>query len=289
MIGKTRQESAAEIEEVFDQEVGRARGILRRPVPAAKLRHARRAPPNDLADWITHYWMISWDLRGCKPLLVENLPHPNIHLVFEKGTSSVVLGVQTSKFSRVLKDCSQVFGIKFRPGGFRPFLRMPVASLADRQIPAKRVFGKSVVALEEVLVSSCKEDEKVETANAFFRARLPKPDKTVALADRLVKSIYEERDIKTVNDLVARAGIGKRSLQRIFKDYVGVSPKWVILRYRLHEVIEQLNSCGSLDWAQLAVELGYFDQAHLINDFKSMVGYTPTQYQKLVSKKFIQA
>src|SRR5580704_320290 len=61
-------------------EVGRARGILRRPLPAGKLAHARRSPPPDLAYWIAHYWRITWDLRGHAPHLVENLPHPNIHV-----------------------------------------------------------------------------------------------------------------------------------------------------------------------------------------------------------------
>ncbi|MGC2278440.1 MAG: helix-turn-helix domain-containing protein, partial [Candidatus Acidiferrales bacterium] len=65
---------------------------------------------------------------------------------------------------------------------------------------------------------------------------------------------------------------------------VGVSPKWVIRRYRLHEAIEKFNSCSRPDWAQLALELGYFDQAHLINDFRSIVGYSPSQYQKLITK-----
>jgi AraC-like DNA-binding protein len=286
MIGKTRQKPEAQVEEVFDEEVGRARGILRRELPAstAKLRHARRAPPPDLAEWITHYWMIGWDLRGCEPQLVENLPHPNIHLVFEEGSKAYVLGVQTSKFARVLRGRGQVFGVKFKPGGFRPFLKGSVSSLGDRKIPAKRIFGKAVLDLKKILTSSCANEEKMEAASAFFRERKPRPDKTIAIADELVKGIFEKRDIKTVNDLAERARIGKRSIQRIFKNYVGVSPKWVILRYRLHEVIEQLNSLRTPDWAQLALELGYFDQAHLINDFKSMVGCTPTQFQRTVAK-----
>ena len=284
MIGKTRQGSAAEVEEVFDPEVGRARGILRRPLLAGKLRHSRRRPPPDLAYWIAHYWLISWDLRGCEPQVVESLPHPNVHAVFEDD-SSVVCGVQTCKFSRVLEGRSQVFGIKFRPGGFRAFFASPVSSLADRTIPVKRIFGKDVAALEAVLVSSCRESEKVEAANAFFRARVPEPDKTIALASQLVERILAQPDIKTVDDLVIRAGIGKRSIQRIFNEYVGVSPKWTIRRYRLHEVIEKVNSGGRPAWAELALELGYFDQAHFINDFRSIVGYSPTQYQRLAAKQ----
>lgn len=283
MIGKTRQRPAAQIEEVFDPEVGRARGVLRRPLPAGKLSHARRSPPPDLARWVAHYWMISWDLRGCEPHLAENLPHPNIHLIFENKTA-VVSGVQSRKFSRVLEGRSQVFGIKFKPGGFRPFLKCPVSSLADSTVPAKLIFGPAINALTSILVSSSRETKKIAAANAFFRARLPEPDDTIALADQLVARILADPAIKKVDDLASRAGIGKRSLQRIFNDYVGASPKWVIRRYRLHDLVEKFGPRSRPDWALLALDLGYFDQAHLINDFKSMIGYTPAQYQNQVAK-----
>jgi AraC-like DNA-binding protein len=284
MIGKTRQRPAAEIEELFDPEVGRARGMLRRSLPVGKFRHSRRAPSADLAFWIAHYWMISWDLRGCEPHIGESLPHPNIHMVFGESAAKIY-GVQTHKFVRILEGKSQVFGVKFRPGGFRAFVDVPVSKLADRTIPAKRVFGDDVETLGAALLSSSKEKEKVEAANAFFHERVPPPNKTIELADQLVGLILQEPEIKTVDDLVIRTGLGKRSLQRIFSEYVGVSPKWVIRRYRLHELIEKLNSGEQMNWAQVAVELGYFDQAHLINDFKSIVGASPVQYQKQVSKK----
>jgi AraC-like DNA-binding protein len=227
--------------------------------------------------------MVSWDLRGEKPHVQETLPHPNIHVVFEKD-NSMVGGVTTGKFTRVLEGQSHVFGIKFRPGGFHPFLKSPVSALTNRTIAVNRIFGKNVDALEAVLVSPCDEDEMVEAASAFFRLRAPEPDETVALAGQLVNRILGEPDIKTVDDLVGRTGIGKRSLQRIFHEYVGINPKWVIRRYRLHELVERLNSGEQLDWSQLALELGYFDQAHLINDFRSIVGYSPTQYQELAGR-----
>jgi AraC-like DNA-binding protein len=284
VIGKTRQPAAAQIEELFDPEVGRARGVLRHPLPAGKLSHARRSPPPDLAYWIAHYWMISWDLRGSRPHLAENLPHPNVHLIFENG-AAVVSGVQTRKFSRLLEGRSQVFGIKFKPGGFRPFLKSSVSSLADSTVPAKRIFGPAIDALTAILVSSSRESKKIAAANSFFRKHLPEPDATIALADQLVARILREPAIKKVDDLVSRAGIGKRSLQRIFHDYVGASPKWVIRRYRLHELVEKFGPRSRPDWAQLALELGYFDQAHLINDFKSVIGYTPAQYQSQIAKR----
>jgi AraC-like DNA-binding protein len=283
MIGKTRQEAAGQMEEVFDPTVGKARGVLKPPPSAGQFRHARRSPSLELAHFIAHYWMVSWDLRGLPPHTAETLPHPNVQAVFERG-NSMVSGVFTGKFTRLLEGQSHVFGIKFTPGGFRSFLKSPVSSLANRTVPVTRIFGKDVDALEAVLVSSIEEGEMIEAANAFFRTRAPAPDETTTSAGQLVGRIFSESDLKTVDDLVRRTGLGKRSLQRLFNEYVGVNPKWVIRRYRLHELVERFNSGEQPDYAQLALELGYFDQAHLINDFRSIVGYSPTRYQTLAGK-----
>ena len=283
MIGKTRQKAGAQVEEVFDPEVGRARGMLKPRLTGGKMRHSRRRPSADLVPWIAHYWIINWDLRGCEPQIVESLPHPNVHLVFENG-DAIVCGVQTHKFSRVLEGKSHVFGVKFRPGGFRPFFDGPVSKLADRVVPASRIFGKDLDALQEIALSSCAENNKVQAANTFFHARMPKHDPSRGLAEGLVDQILREPEIKTVDDLAIRTGMGKRSLQRLFSEYVGASPKWVIRRYRLHELIEKSNSSRKLDWSQVALDLGYFDQAHLINDFKSIVGLSPSEYQKMLAK-----
>ena len=286
MIGKTRQQPA-EVEEYFDPEVGKARGILtRHPPQAGKFRHSRRSPAASLSSWIDHYWMVVWDLRGLEPYRAQMLPHPNFQVVFE-ASGSQVGGVSTRMFTRVLEGESHVFGVKFSAGAFRPFLRGPASSLADRTVAVTQVLGEEVGALEAILISrDTSEDDMIAAANAFFLPRLPAaPDETIVLAGQLVRRILEDRDIKTVDDLVSKAGIGKRTLQRVFNEYVGVNPKWVIRRYRLHELIERVHdSQNPVDWAQLALELGYFDQAHLINDFRSIVGCSPVQYQKQASK-----
>jgi len=284
MIGKTRQTEPAperyENEESFDPALGQPRGVLRRPPPAAgKFRHARRSAASELAPWIDHYWMVFWDLRGCEPRLVETLPHPNIHVVFEKPETRA-WGISTRKFSRMLEGRMHVFGIKFTPGGFFPFFRKPVSSLAERFAPVDEVFGPDAKRLEKLILATEDENEMTAAADAFLLARRPGPDEKADLARQLVERILHEPGILTVEDLAMHSGLHVRGLQRLFSRYVGVSPKWVIRRYRLHELLEQMHSGKSLDWAQLAVDLGYFDQAHLINDFKSITGYAPSEYTK---------
>jgi AraC-like DNA-binding protein len=92
--------------------------------------------------------------------------------------------------------------------------------------------------------------------------------------------VAKERDIRKVADLAARYRVNERTLQRLFARYVGVSPKWVIQRYRLHEAAEQLAAQESLDQAALALELGYSDQAHFVRDFKSIIGLSPAAYAR---------
>lgn len=115
-------------------------------------------------------------------------------------------------------------------------------------------------------------------ADAFVLALDPCLDSDAILAYRCVAEIRENRQVVKVDDLVNVVGIGKRRLQRLFFDYVGVSPKWVIQRYRLHEAVERLEQGEVSSLTELAISLNYFDQAHFIRDFERVVGATPSRY-----------
>jgi AraC-like DNA-binding protein len=273
MIVKTRQRSDA-----FYPMAVRPRGVLRLPPEDAGLKVTRHNPSSALACFIAYYWRVSWDLHGRLPHVQETLPHPNVYLVFEKNRLQLS-GVSTTKFTRILKGRDFAFGVKFRPGGFRPFLNSSVSSLTDRIVAANRAFGDGGDELETTLNSCRAEDEMVDAMELFFLRRLPAPDQNVELVDRLVGQILCQPQIKTVDDLARQTGLGKRSLQRLFRDYAGISPKWVIRRHRLHDLVEALEGRDQIDWSDLALELGYFDQAHLINDFRAITGYSPAEYQ----------
>jgi AraC-like DNA-binding protein len=251
--------------------------VLRLPPEGVKV--SRHTPAAALAHFIAHYWRVSWDLRGQQPHLQETLPHPNIYLVFENNRLQLS-GLSTTKFTRLLEGQGFAFGVKFRPGGFRPFLKSSVSSLTNCVVAASDVFGADADGLESNLVSSVEEDEMVRAMESFLLRRVPTPDERVLLVDGIVGQILHQPQIRTVDDLANQTGINKRSLQRIFREYVGISPKWVIRRYRLHELIERLEAGDPLNWSDLALELGYFDQAHLINDFRAVTGYSPADYQR---------
>jgi AraC-like DNA-binding protein len=100
----------------------------------------------------------------------------------------------------------------------------------------------------------------------------------VERVSELVAGIAADRNLTSVEALVQRTGLTKRGLQRLFNEYVGIGPKWVINRYRLHEAIAQLQTGAPVAWTELALALGYFDQAHFIRDFRQLVGRSPAEY-----------
>jgi AraC-like DNA-binding protein len=173
-----------------------------------------------------------------------------------------------------------VFGIKFLPGAFYPFLKLPVSRITDKVIGIREVFDVDAEALEDSIMSQEEDRPMIELAEGFLRKRLPDRDENVIEVRRIVDRIMADRGITRVDHIVERLGLNKRALQRLFSQYVGVSPKWVIKRYRLHEASEQLASGDAVDLSKMAVDLGYFDQSHFIKDFKSIVGKSPAEYAK---------
>lgn len=261
----------------MSREVGPARGVLRPPQPAGEFLHARLPPSPRLEAVVQHYWRVRWDLRGVPPQRRETLPHPNVHLVVERGDSRV-WGVQRGRFSTTLEGCGEAFGVKFRAGGFRGLLGRPVATLRDRKLPLRAVFGADADGFEAAVLAADTDSECVALAEALLLRRAPVPDADALLAAAIVDGIAADPRLLRVDDVLARWSLGRRALQRLFREYVGIGPKWTIGRYRLHEALARLEAGAPPDWAAFALDLGYYDQAHFIRDFKALIGRTPAGY-----------
>ena len=255
------------------------RGVLGLRAGQRSFEVTRSRPGAGLAELVEHYWTVRWDLTGRDPHTQHTLPHPSVHLVAERDRSGVV-GVLTGRFTRELEGEGRAFGIRFRPAGFHPFLGAPVATLTDRRVAVAEVFGPAGDRLVADLLAATGQARLVAAAEAFLLARLPAADPNVVRVNRVVDQIMADRDITRVADVTGRSGIATRRLQRLFATYVGVTPKWVIRRARLHEAVERLNAGDPVDLAFLARELGYFDQAHFARDFRSAVGRPPAAYAR---------
>lgn len=259
-----------------------SRGILKPQAGATKFHLTRHLPTTPaLAFFVSRYWIIDWDLTEQEPYIQETLPYPCVNLVIEADESRIY-GVETGKSTRIVQGKGRVFGIKFKPGGFYPFIQSSLARLTDQTLTLEEVFATDSRALEAAVLPLATEAQMIAQVESWLSPKLPEPDANVSLINQVVDCIIENRSITRVEDVAAQMALSKRSLQRLFSLYVGVSPKWVIKRYRLQDASEQLAQDAAsgtpVDHAQMAQSLGYFDQAHYIKDFKALVGVTPAEY-----------
>ncbi|MGC5343487.1 AraC family transcriptional regulator [Streptomyces sp. DT24] len=259
------------------------RGIVDAPELFTHVRFRRRAAAPELRPFLEHYWLIDWDLP--QPYASHLVPHPSVNLVFQRyedeGPDSghaEVSGIGLELFVQELSGRGRVCGVQFRPGGFRPFAPgRPVSEWTGRRVPADQVFETpSPPPGPASVLDPADEDARVAALDAYLLALRPGPDPQATHAMAVVDRIRTDRTIRRVDGLARAEGISARSLQRLFAAYVGVGPKWVILRYRIHEAMERAESDPRVDWASLAADLGYSDQAHLVRDFTATVGVPPT-------------
>lgn len=264
--------------------VNEPRGVLRPRFEHGRFHHERRQPCAALSRLVEHYWFVAWDVRGLPSQTQETLPHPSVHLVVEPPAARVY-GVHRGRFVRVLEGEGRVFGIKFQPGGFRGFFDRDVHLLMDRSCDPAEVFGTDAVRhFQTDVFGASGMDAMAGAAERLLLGRLPCADPLAERAGAIVAMVAQDRRITAVEHLCERTGLGMRALQRLFRAYVGVSPKWVVKRYRLHEAVAILQAGGHVDWADLALTLGYFDQAHFIRDFRGLIGCTPMAYARAVAK-----
>jgi AraC-like DNA-binding protein len=261
-----------------------SRGIIQPEQGLARFRLERVAPSPVVGRFVDRYWIVSWDLRGQPPHTQQVLAHPVVNVVLAPE-GATVNGVTTRVGAQVLSGAGRVLGIMFRPGGFRPFLDRPASEIVDRVLAATLVFGPDVEDLARTVEAAASAADMAALADRFLAARVPaRPhpcEETVAIAER----IATDPTVVRVEHLARDVGLSTRQLQRRFRDHVGMGPKAVIRRYRLFEVAERARVEARIDWAALAAELGYSDQAHLTRDFTAAIGIPPARYARLARKQ----
>ena len=255
------------------------KGVLDPALAAQKFRLARFKPAADLAGFVEYFWIVAWDLRGQPGHVQKTLPYPCVHLVFDPGKTAI-FGVMRGAFEYRLEGARRALGVRFRPGGFRGLLGAPVNTITDREISLSAVYALDVSAAEASVLEADGDAGMMAAAETILRTRMPPRDPTVDLVHGIVDRIAADRKINRVDELAAQVSMSERGLQRLFGDYVGVSPKWVIRRSRLHDAASRLANAEDVNLAHLAQELGYSDQAHFTRDFKAIVGRVPSDYRR---------
>ena len=280
-----------------------SRGILDPWLLRQRVAFARYPPTPALEGLVDRFWAVRWDLPDGTAHRQEVLTHPSVNL--SVGTPDArtgrtapearVTGVATELVDRELAGAGWTVAAMTTVGGFGAFVDEPVSSLVGRAVDVDAVPGFDGDALVAA-VSGAGGDPDGETDDAGRE-----PARVAVLARSLeellgaadpgrvaqarevaaVARIAEtDREVRRLDDLATRAGVTPRALQRLFARHAGVSPTWVLRRYRLLEAAEAVRAGERVVWSDVASALGYADQAHLVREFRAALGRTPEAYAR---------
>ncbi|MBO3732870.1 AraC family transcriptional regulator [Glycomyces niveus] len=254
------------------------KGLLR-PHEAARFIDLRRYRETGLlGQYVERYWSVRWDLPEGASYESVVIPHPCVNLSFMPVLGAEVHGPGIAVSRHPLTGGGRVFGVKFRPGGFTAFSGVEAAALADWSAGAAVVFGPEVDELNAIIMNG-NDIDAIRVASRFLADRMPeRPDPRYGRALAVVKAMLEDRTVTRVDEVAARFAMSPKTLQRLFQDYIGLGPKTLIRRYRIHDAADRLAEDAGADLARLAAELGWSDQAHFTHDFKDLIGFPPSEY-----------
>ncbi len=212
---------------------------------------------------------------GYDTLRVAHLPHADQFQCFHGG----VLTEAFSQFS-VIDTATMIttLSICFKPGGARLFLPMPAAELANQVVDPSCLFGTAAGDLREQLQAARTNDERVRILERFLLVRAcsqhaPHPAVRFALT-----SFQDGNARRSISEVTTQLGMSPKRFISLFEEAVGLTPKVFCRVRRFQEVLQRTTREQPVRWTDLALEAGYFDQAHFIHDFQAFAGLTPSAY-----------
>ncbi|WP_110803434.1 helix-turn-helix domain-containing protein [Mycolicibacterium setense] len=189
--------------------------------------------------------------------------------------AAFIAGAGTTSYVTQIDPSQTVLTIHFRPGGASAFLPAPLHELEDSCVDLEGIWGQDGSVLRARLVDASSMRERVAAVESFLLARMRSRDPAVTA----VLQAAERHPSLRVAEACALTGLSARRLIASFRSEVGLTPK-TYLRVRRFQAAMRLLDAGGVRGAQIAADLGYFDQAHFVREFRSFTAMTPTQYSR---------
>lgn len=236
--------------------------------------------------------------KGYNPIHTVDrfLPDGNIHLIvdltdypkfiYDNDTLKEIQACKDVWFSGIRntfitipsgKD-SEMFIINFRKGKAAPFLQMPVYEFTDQVVDGELALSKNINQLREILLPGTSPAQKCTDASRFLLKHYGNHLHSNACVDYAVNQICRSPQQTTMAALSAKIGYSQKHLIQLFREQVGLTPKAFLKIMRFQKAIHDIEQAQHINWATIAAESGYYDQAHFISDFKLFSGFTPGNY-----------
>ena len=191
---------------------------------------------------------------------------------------AVLSGARSDCF--VIDTCQQdrVIGIQFRPGGIFPFFRMPASEVEGASFDLDDLWPGHTGEIREQLLSAPSIDGMFATLERCLIARVVRPLELHPAVTYAVERFCRLPQQSRVVGVTERVGLSSRRFIQLFHQQVGLTPKTFCRVRRFQRVLHSIHGKQAVDWPQLALDCGYYDQAHFIHDFQAFSGLTPSAY-----------
>jgi len=249
----------------------------------------RISPAKELARFIDCYWVV--ENPDPAPVQQKIIPDGfteiifhyaepyriNIHKNWELQSKSLIAGQLKKHFFLENTGRSGIMGIKFKPTALTAIFGVSMDSLTDRVVPLTSLDISSLNELETLILAAGDYEQMVSFANQHLIKTTAKIPPDSSSLDKAVELIFQTNGAITVTQLTRKLFLTERQLQRLFKTFVGLPPKFYARIIRFNYIFQLLKE-NKLRWVDLAYETGYYDQAHFIRNFRTFTGEDPSKY-----------
>jgi AraC-like DNA-binding protein len=249
-------------------------------VPAGALREF--AVPAPLRAQVAHVMAYAEQLPPDVEVQERVLPDGALRLIIElEGDTPTarIAGPSTAPVLLSLRGAMQGLSLTLRPGAAAALFGLPAHALAERVEAWDDIVPARQRGLAERLRESPDDAARVRLLGTELQAMLRRPpgddQRRAADAARLLRQGAQQRSVRAVAQAL---GVGERRLQQIFRAQLGLSPRAFGRLARLHDCLRLLRRPAAMPWAELALEGGFYDQSHLVNEFRALCGLTPEQF-----------
>ena len=265
----------------YHQKRRRYKGFLNPIQSHTHLQIRQYLPSPELAPFIDEHWIICWDLRGQSSYVFEIMPHSSVNLSI-RSNRAWITGITDGVYRYEMKGIGAIIGSMFKPGGFYPFLQNNLSTITSREIEAAEVFTEANAAFRYSLLGLESDQAMIANMETLLLSRKPCIDPNLELVTSIFEAIKTDKYLRTVEEIAEQFAISERTLQYVFKKYVGIGPKSMLMRNRLMDAAGLAAQIEDPDWASVAIDLGYSHQSHFVNDFKKIIGKAPEQYVQYI-------
>ncbi|QSQ28511.1 AraC family transcriptional regulator [Pyxidicoccus parkwayensis] len=233
------------------------------------------------------FLVISGDAEGAFVRLPDG--HADLVLRFSPSYEGVyAIGTRLSVLRKPVEAVPpQTIIVRFKPGGAYPFFGVPMSELTERVVSLDTLWGAEGARLRQRLADAASVTERRHLLESTLTERLRRGDvfepAGAPVVRRAVRLITEASELPRVEGLARGLGISPRHLRRAFEDVVGMGPKEFARVVRFQRAVRASARASAPDWGAIAAATGYYDQSHLITEFKALTGLTPRALLKPLS------